>query len=74
MEHLSRHRDLGHLEHDVAAAADDLGADLDQLLPLTRQGPRLRCRGHRQGSHEVAEVVGRRMELKANRVGSEGTA
>jgi hypothetical protein len=23
--------------------ADDLGADLDQLLPQTRQGPRLRC-------------------------------
>jgi hypothetical protein len=30
-------------------------------------------RGHRQVSHEVAEVVGQRMELKANRVGSEGT-
>ena len=58
VEHLSRHRDLGHLEHDVAGVADDLGADLDRLLPQTRQGPRLRCRGHRQGSHEVAEVVG----------------
>ncbi len=74
LEHLPRHRDLDHLEHDVAAVADHLGADLDQLLPQTRQGPRLRSRGHRQGPHEVAEVVGQRMELKANRVGSEGTA
>jgi hypothetical protein len=31
-EHLSRHRDLGHLERDLARVADDLGADLDQLL------------------------------------------
>ena len=27
-EHLSRHRDLGHLERNVAAVADDLRADL----------------------------------------------
>jgi hypothetical protein len=33
LEHLPRHRDLGHLEGHVAAVADDLGADLDQLLP-----------------------------------------
>ena len=31
MEHLPRRRDLGHLEHDVTAMADDLGADLDKL-------------------------------------------
>ena len=31
-EHLSRHRDFGQLECDVAAMADDLRADLDQLL------------------------------------------
>src|SRR5271169_788855 len=30
--HLSWHCDLGHLEHDVAAVADHLGTDLDQLL------------------------------------------
>jgi hypothetical protein len=45
LEHLPWHRDLGHLDRDVAAIADDLGADIDQLLPQTRQGPRLRCRG-----------------------------
>jgi hypothetical protein len=38
-EHLSRHRDLGHVEHDIAAVADHLGADLDQLLPPTRRRP-----------------------------------
>jgi hypothetical protein len=32
LEHLSRHRDLGHLKGRVAAVAHDLGADLDQLL------------------------------------------
>ena len=32
LEHLSRHRDLGHLERDLAPVADDLRADLDQLL------------------------------------------
>jgi len=31
-EHLPWHRDLGHLERDIAAVADDLGADLDELL------------------------------------------
>ena len=74
VEHLSRHRDLGHLEHDVATVADHLSADLDQLIPQTRQTPPLRCRWRRQGPHEVAEVVGQRMELKANRIGGEGTA
>ena len=42
LEHLPRHRDLGHLEGHVAAVADDLGADLDQLLPQAGQRPRLR--------------------------------
>ena len=27
LEHLSRHRDLGHLERDIAAVVDDLRAD-----------------------------------------------
>jgi hypothetical protein len=34
-EHLLWHRDLGHLEGDVAAVADHLGADLDQFLSKT---------------------------------------
>src|SRR6516225_8950833 len=54
--------------------ADDLGTDLDQLLAQAGQRPRLRRLGHRQSSHEIAEVVGERMELKTNGVGGEGTA
>jgi hypothetical protein len=73
-EHLPRHRDLGHLKRNVAAVADDLGADLDQLLPQAGQRPRLRRLRHGEGSHEIAEIVCQGMELKANRVGGEGAA
>jgi hypothetical protein len=45
LEHLPRHCDLGHLEGDVAAMADDLGTDLDQLLAQAGQRPRLRRLG-----------------------------
>ena len=38
-EHVPRHGDLGHLESDVAAVADEPGADLDQLLPQAGQRP-----------------------------------
>jgi hypothetical protein len=69
VEHLSRHRDLSHLEDDVAAVAYHLCADFDQLLPQTRQLPGLRRLGNRQGSHEIAKIVGQRMELKRFTVG-----
>jgi hypothetical protein len=42
LEHLPRYRDLGPLERDVAAVADNLHADLDQLLAHGGQRPRLR--------------------------------
>ena len=74
MEHLSRHRDLGHLEHDVAAVAHHLGADLDQLLLQSCQGLRLRGFGDRERPHEIAKVAGPRVEPKADGVGSERTA
>jgi hypothetical protein len=73
-EHLPRHRDLGHLEGDVAAMADDLRTDLDQLLAQAGQRPRFCGLRHRQRPHEVAEIVGKSMELKSNRVGSESAA
>ena len=62
------------MEGEVAAVADDLGADLDQLLAQAGQRPRLRRLGHRQRSHEVAEVVSEHMKLKADGIGGEGTA
>ena len=33
LEQFPRHRDLGHLEDDVAAMAHDLGADLHEFSP-----------------------------------------
>jgi len=66
-EHLLRHRHLGHLERDVAAVVDDLGADLDQLLAQAAQRPWLRRVRHRQRPHEITEVVGKRMELGGHR-------
>ena len=36
-KHPSRHRDLGHLERDVASVGDNLRADLDQLLAQASQ-------------------------------------
>jgi hypothetical protein len=46
--------------------ADDLGADLDQLLAQAGQRLRFRCLRHRQRAHEVAKVVGERVELEAH--------
>ena len=74
LEPLSRHRDLGHLKGRVAAVAHDLGADLDQLLAQAGQRPRLRHLRYRQRPHEIAEIVGQRVELEADRVGGEGSA
>ena len=54
--------------------ADDLGADLDQLLAQAGQRPRLRGLRHRQRPHEVAEIISQRVELEADGVGSEGAA
>ena len=73
-EHLSAHRDLGHLEGDIAAMAHDLRADLDQSLAQAGQRPRLRRFWHRQGAHEITQVVGQRMELETHRIGGEGPA
>jgi hypothetical protein len=73
-EHLPRHHDLGQLEGDVAAVADDLDADLDQLLAQASQRPRFRRLGHRERPHEIANVVGQRVELNTDGVGGEGTA
>ncbi len=33
LKQLSRHRNLRQLESDIATVADDLGYDLDKLLP-----------------------------------------
>ena len=71
---MSRNGDLGHLEGDIAAVAHDLRANLDEFLFEARQRPILDWFGRRQRAQEVAEIVGQRMKLKANRIGGERTA
>ena len=46
------------MEADVAAVADDLSADLDQLLAQAGQLPWLRRLGHRQRAHEIDGLDG----------------
>ena len=70
-EHPSRHGDLRHLEGDIAAVADHLGANLDQLLPERRQRPARHRAWQGQGAHEVGEVVGQRVKLKPDLVVAE---
>ena len=63
--------DLGHLERDVAAVADDLRADLDQLFLQARQRPVLDRLGRRQRAQKIPEIVGEGMKLKPDGVGGE---
>src|SRR6266568_3870976 len=69
-----RHRDLGHLEDDVAAMAYDLGADLHEFFPQARQRPLLDRLRQSQRPHEVGEIVGQRMKLKPDGVAGERAA
>ena len=57
------HGDLGHLEGKMAPVADDLRADLDQLLLQAGQRPVFDRLGRRQRAQEVAEVIGQGMKL-----------
>ena len=74
LEQFPRHRDLGHLEDDVAGMAHDLSPDLDELLLQARQRPVLDRLRQSQRSHEVSEIVGQRMKLKPDGVGGERAA
>ena len=58
--------DLGHLEGDAAAMADDLGADLGQLLFQARQRPVL-DRFRRRRTQEIAEIISERKKLDTHR-------
>jgi hypothetical protein len=54
----ARHGNLGLLEGDIAAVADDLRADLDKLLLQAGQGPVTDWLGHRESAQEVTEIIG----------------
>ena len=45
---------------DIAPMADDLRADLDELLLQTRQRPILDRLRRRQSAQEIAEIIGQR--------------
>ena len=51
--------------------ADDLRADLDELLLQTRQRPILDRLRRRQSAQEIAEIVGQRMKLETDGVRGE---
>ena len=59
---------------DVAAVADDLRADLDQLLFQAGQRPVLDRLGRRQRAQEVADIVGERVKLETDGIGRERPA
>ena len=57
-----------HLEGNIAAVADDLRADLDQLLPQAGQRPVLDRFGCCEGAQEVAKVVSESMQPEPDRL------
>ena len=71
---MSRDSKLGHLERNIADLADDLCADLDQLLLEAGQRPVLDRLGCCERAQEVAEVVGESVKLMANCVGGKRAA
>ena len=70
-QQVTRDSDLSHLEDDIATVADDLRADLDELFAQRGQCPLLHCIGQRECEHEVAEIVGERLELEPDGVVTE---
>src|ERR1019366_3307241 len=73
MEQFPRHRDLGHLEYDVASMAHDLGSNFDEFFPQAGQRPLLDPLRQSQRPQEIAEIVGQRMKRKPHGVGGEMT-
>ena len=63
-----------HLEGNIAAVANDLRADLDQLLPQAGQRPVLDRFGCCEGAQEVAEIVGEGVKLETDCIGGERAA
>ncbi len=68
---VSRDRDLGKLESDVAPMAYDLRADSDQFLPQCGQRPMFDSLGQSECAQEVAEIVGQCVKLKTDGVVAE---
>ena len=73
-EQASRDGDLGKLECDIAPMAYDLRADLDELLSQCGQRPMFDRFGQGECPHEVAEIVGQGVKLKADGIVAEPPA
>ena len=65
------HGNLRQLECDIAAMANDLGSNLDQLLSQCRQRPMLDLFGQSQSPHKVGEIIGQGVKLKPHLVVAE---
>jgi hypothetical protein len=61
-------------ERDVATVADDLSADLDQLLAQAGKRPRLAVFGIASVRIKFPRFISQRVELEADGVDSEGAA
>ncbi len=73
-EEVSQDSNLGHLEGDIVAMADDLATNLDELLLQAGQRQVRDRLGRCQGAQEFAEVVGESRKLKLDCVGRERPA
>jgi hypothetical protein len=62
------------MKRDIAAMADDLRADLDQLFLQARQRPLLDRLRRRQRAQKIAEIVGQRKQMETEGVGHERSA
>ena len=72
-QQIPRKGELGHLEGDVTDAADDLRADLDSFSFGFVSDYSLIGSGV-ASAQKIAEIVGERTQLKANRVDGERLA
>ncbi len=73
-EQVSRHCQLGQLECDVPALADNFGPDLQQFLLQRGQRPVFHFHWQRQRPHEVGEIIGQGVKLEPDGVVAELSA
>ena len=64
-EQVPRHRQFCQVESNIPSVADDLGTNLDQILPQRGQRPVLDLLWQSQRPHEVGEIVGQGVKLQA---------
>ena len=57
LEQAARYHDVGHLERDRPAMADDFGANLHQAVPQRGQRQLLNLVGQRQGAQEFDNLL-----------------